>query len=141
MSELFSEKIITEIIEFILKYCQKNDNANNINLMISLSGGVDSVTLLYSLYLIKKYNLLDGKNINLSAIYIHHGISKNADSWLAFCENICHEFSIKFFGKRIQLNQNNIMQAIAGEQDNTFLKRWGGELKLEGYDIYINSGL
>ena len=110
MSELFSEKIITEIIEFILKYCQKNDNANNINLMISLSGGVDSVTLLYSLYLIKKYNLLDGKNINLSAIYIHHGISKNADSWLAFCENICHEFSIKFFGKRIQLNQNNIKQ-------------------------------
>lgn len=110
MSELFSEKIITEIIEFILKYCQKNDNANNINLMISLSGGVDSVTLLYSLYLIKKYNLLDGKNINLSAIYIHHGISKNADDWLIFCKKICHEFCIKFFGKRIQLNQNNIKQ-------------------------------
>lgn len=35
--------------------------------------------------------------------------------------------------------KNNIMQALAGEQDNTFLKRWGGGLQFIGYDIYINS--
>lgn len=35
--------------------------------------------------------------------------------------------------------KNNVIQGIAGNKDNSFLNRWGGELFLDNYNIYINS--
>lgn len=35
--------------------------------------------------------------------------------------------------------KNNVIQGISGNQDNTFLKRWGGEIFFDNFDIYINS--
>ncbi|WWU66506.1 phage tail spike protein [Clostridium baratii] len=35
--------------------------------------------------------------------------------------------------------KNNVIQGISGSQENTFLKRWGGEIFLDNFDVYINS--
>lgn len=35
--------------------------------------------------------------------------------------------------------KNNVIEGIAGNKDNCFLSRWGGELFLDNYDVYINS--
>ena len=35
--------------------------------------------------------------------------------------------------------KNNVLEGIAGNKDNCFLNRWGGELFLDNYNVYINS--
>lgn len=35
--------------------------------------------------------------------------------------------------------KNNVVEGIAGNKDNCFLNRWGGELFLDNYNVYINS--
>jgi tRNA(Ile)-lysidine synthase len=54
------------------------------SIMIGLSGGVDSVVLLH---------LLKGLSARfswqLSALHVHHGISRNADEWARFCADLC----------------------------------------------------
>ena len=35
----------------------------------------------------------------------------------------------------------NLLEAISGEQDNSFLNRWGGEIEYDNYTIRINSRL
>lgn len=35
--------------------------------------------------------------------------------------------------------KNNVIQGISGSQENTFLKRWGGEIFLDNFEVYINS--
>lgn len=34
--------------------------------------------------------------------------------------------------------KDNVIQGISGTQENTFLKRWGGEIFLDNFDVYIN---
>lgn len=35
----------------------------------------------------------------------------------------------------------NLIECIAGDDENSFLKRWGGEVRYSNYDIYINDRL
>jgi tRNA(Ile)-lysidine synthase len=56
---------------------------------VALSGGLDSSVLLS----------IAARNIpraghSLSAIHIHHGLSKNADAWVAFCRAICADQNV-----------------------------------------------
>lgn len=37
--------------------------------------------------------------------------------------------------------RKNLMEAIAGDDDNAFLNRWGGEVLYDNYDIYINKNI
>ncbi|HEU0189422.1 MAG TPA: tRNA lysidine(34) synthetase TilS [Gallionella sp.] len=54
------------------------------SILIGLSGGVDSVVLLYLLHL-----LAPRFSWQLSALHVHHGISPNADAWVDFCAKLC----------------------------------------------------
>ena len=47
-----------------------------------LSGGADSVVLLHLLA-----GLRDRLGFSLSAVHVHHGLSADADGWLAFCRD------------------------------------------------------
>lgn len=58
-------------------------------LCIALSGGMDSVVLLEAVNQLKAALRLD-----VSAIHVHHGLSLNADSWAAFCADVCAARSI-----------------------------------------------
>jgi tRNA(Ile)-lysidine synthase len=65
---------------------------------IALSGGLDSSALLHIAHDYARAN-----GIALFAFHIHHGISPNADSWLAHCERVCADLGITFEARRVTL--------------------------------------
>ena len=58
---------------------------------IALSGGLDSSALLH---LAHAYSQTRGAT--LYAFHIHHGLSANADAWLAHCEQACAALGVTF---------------------------------------------
>lgn len=65
---------------------------------IGLSGGLDSVVLLHALR-----QLQTETPFLLSATHVHHGLSPNADSWAAFCLNLCESLKVSCEVVRLQL--------------------------------------
>lgn len=56
-------------------------------LVVGLSGGCDSIVLL---------NLLVSlaPSSSVTAVHVHHGLSPNADAWLAFCQARCADLKV-----------------------------------------------
>jgi tRNA(Ile)-lysidine synthase len=59
------------------------------SLTIALSGGVDSVVMLHACLTLQAQTKV---LFSVNAIHIHHGLSPNADAWLAFCQQLCEQF-------------------------------------------------
>ena len=76
---------------------------------LALSGGVDSVVLLHLLYQLQKKH-----NFTLKASHVHHGLSKNADKWVIFCEKLCRKLSVSLDVHHIKLPQKKSL-GIEGE--------------------------
>src|SRR3989344_9172631 len=55
-----------------------------LKLLLAFSGGLDSRVLLELLAALRA-----GKNFNLSAMHVHHGLSPNANAWARFCSDTC----------------------------------------------------
>jgi len=51
---------------------------------VALSGGRDSMVLLDALAA-----LAPTRGVSLSAVHVHHGLSRHADTWSEFCANAC----------------------------------------------------
>jgi tRNA(Ile)-lysidine synthase len=79
------------------------------SMTVALSGGVDSVVLLYLLHQLQKT-----QNFTLKASHVHHGLSKNADKWVKFCEKLCTKLSVPLDVHRIKLPQKKSL-GIEGE--------------------------
>lgn len=84
------EKFITTNINNIL-------NINNIftdkpHIIIGLSGGPDSVTLLHIFSLFR-----DKYSITISAAHLNHGWRKESENDLLFCKNLCNSLKIPFY--------------------------------------------
>jgi tRNA(Ile)-lysidine synthase len=60
-------------------------------LCVGLSGGVDSVALLHLLH-----RLQPELGFQLSAAYVHHGLSPRADHWQAACAEHCARLALPF---------------------------------------------
>ncbi len=69
-------------------------------LTVGLSGGCDSVVLLH---LAVKLGLRD----RLCAIHVHHGLSPNADRWMAFCEAYCRQLGVPLFCHFATVDRDN----------------------------------
>jgi tRNA(Ile)-lysidine synthase len=76
---------------------------------VALSGGVDSVVLLNLLYSLQKKH-----RFTLNAMHVHHGLSKNADKWVKFCEKLCEKLSIPLDVQYVKLPQKKSL-GIEGE--------------------------
>ena len=76
---------------------------------LALSGGVDSVVLLHLLH-----QLQNRQNFTLKASHVHHGLSKNADKWVKFCEKLCTKLSVPLDVHYIKLPQKKSL-GIEGE--------------------------
>jgi tRNA(Ile)-lysidine synthase len=57
--------------------------------VLGLSGGLDSMLLLELLYRLEL-------KLPLQAVYVHHGLSPNADCWGQFCQAQCQQRGIAF---------------------------------------------
>ena len=66
---------------------------------VALSGGLDSVVLLDTVC------KAQAKNQNqIFAFHIHHGLQKQADDWLIFCEKLAKQYKIHFDFRLLHLN-------------------------------------
>jgi tRNA(Ile)-lysidine synthase len=79
------------------------------SMTVALSGGVDSVVLLHLLHQLQKR-----QNFTLKASHVHHGLSKNADKWVKFCEKLCIKLSVPLDVHYIKLPQKKSL-GIEGE--------------------------
>ncbi|MBY0418250.1 MAG: tRNA lysidine(34) synthetase TilS, partial [Pararheinheimera sp.] len=77
-------------------------------LVLGLSGGLDSMVLLQLCH-----QLTQSCAIPFKAVYIHHGLSANADQWADFCEQQCLKRSIAFHVQKVQLNPTANIEAQA----------------------------
>lgn len=79
-------------------------------LLIALSGGVDSVVLLHLLQQLKTHF-----DWQLEAVHVHHQISLHADSWAAFCAQLCADYGIPFHLELIDITplRENGVEAAA----------------------------
>ena len=74
------------IEETLKRYIQ----AHNIKkICVSLSGGVDSIVLLYAL------NQVVSKDIFIRAIHINHNLVKDSHSWADFCKKTCDQSQVQ----------------------------------------------
>ena len=79
------------------------------SITVALSGGVDSVVLLHLLHeLQRKHHFI------LKASHVHHGLSKNADKWVKFCEKLCEKLSVPLDVYYVKLPQKKLL-GIEGE--------------------------
>ncbi|WP_430459904.1 tRNA lysidine(34) synthetase TilS [Thalassolituus sp. LLYu03] len=66
------------------------------DLWVGFSGGLDSSVLLAALARLP----LQGR---LRAIHVHHGLSANADAWLAHCQRVCAGLQVPLVCERVTL--------------------------------------
>lgn len=66
---------------------------------VAYSGGLDSAVLLH---LLQAYAAKH--QLHLFAFHVHHGLSPNADQWLAHCEQQCKQVGATFDARRIQID-------------------------------------
>lgn len=65
--------------------------------VVAISGGIDSMVLLHA--------LIDCgvSREQIHAVHIHHGLSQFAEQWLAFCQQQCQQYAIRFSAQRVNL--------------------------------------
>src|SRR5688572_31373726 len=76
---------------------RKRSSANRLHVAVGLSGGLDSVVLLHVL---KGFS-----ELRLSAVHVHHGLSRNADAWAAFCKRLCKKHRVPLRIHKVKVNK------------------------------------
>ncbi|MCB5187724.1 tRNA lysidine(34) synthetase TilS [Methylobacillus caricis] len=71
-------------------------------LLAAFSGGLDSRVLLELLAEARKKH-----NFILQAMYVHHGLSYNADAWAGFCQQVCERLGVLFTCCRVDVDQDS----------------------------------
>lgn len=85
---------MTGLSNLINKFCL--EHGFDRTYYLGFSGGLDSTVLLHLLV-----NVRSIYPLRLKAIHIHHGLSVNADDWLAHCKKICEEWAVDFISYHV----------------------------------------
>lgn len=73
-------------------------------LVVGLSGGVDSVVLLHALV---AHRDVASATFSLAALHVHHGISPYADDWERFCRAYCARLAVPFASVRVAVERGS----------------------------------
>jgi len=73
-------------------------------LLGGFSGGLDSTVLLHRLMLWREQE----PDVQIRAIHVHHGLSSNADRWVAHCESLCKAWHIPLLVERVTLHDEGL---------------------------------
>src|SRR5699024_5299182 len=68
--------------------------------LLAYSGGVDSTVLLHLLWRLQQLR----PTLTVRAVYVHHGLSANADLWATHCRQQCQQWHIPFDMLTVSLN-------------------------------------
>ncbi len=80
-------------------------------ILIAFSGGLDSTVLLHSLVILRQTTV---QNLNIRAVYIHHGLNNIADKWAIHCQKICLDLHVEFYLQYIHIEKTkNGLEAAA----------------------------
>ncbi|AFT86375.1 tRNA lysidine(34) synthetase TilS [Paraburkholderia phenoliruptrix] len=77
---------------------------------IALSGGVDSSVLLDAAVRVAGVS-------RCVALHVHHGLSPNADAWLAHCEAFARERGVEFAARRVDVSRDAGVSVEAAARD------------------------
>ncbi|CCQ09633.1 tRNA(Ile)-lysidine synthetase [Pseudoalteromonas luteoviolacea B = ATCC 29581] len=69
-------------------------------LCVALSGGADSMALLHM-----AANFAHEINFPIRALYVHHGLSKNADQWQVHCQYACSRLNVPFKAVKVNVHE------------------------------------
>lgn len=69
---------------------------------VAFSGGRDSVALLHALVALRETT-----GILPAALHVHHGLSPQADAWVAFAENFCKVLDVPLAVERVAVPPNS----------------------------------
>ncbi len=96
----------------LLKTIQSCVLPNFSSVTVALSGGVDSVVMLHACATLREQSDIP---FSVNAIHVHHGLSPNADEWLAFCQQLCRQLQIPFQYQKvnIQIAPRQSLEALA----------------------------
>ena len=81
-------------------------------LIVALSGGVDSVVLLHALYRLQQAGQFPQK---LSAIHVNHGLQDDAQDWEMFCKQFCDQRNIPLICRRVTVSAEGSLENAARE--------------------------
>jgi tRNA(Ile)-lysidine synthase len=98
---------------------------------IALSGGVDSMALLHAMNAINLHE-------PIRALHIHHGLSSNADGWVAHCQQYCtaHNISFEYEQIKLQSTGKGIEDAARVGRYEVFERSLtSGEVLLQGHHL------
>lgn len=90
--------------------------------LVAFSGGLDSSVLLYRLVLWREQD----PTVRLRAIHIHHGLSANADDWVAHCQQMCQQWQVPLLVERVALADEGweLRLMRARRATRHFVRRW-----------------
>ena len=108
---------MNQVLDFLNKNMSLSDNDY---IVIGLSGGPDSMVLLYNLIKYREKN-----NFNIVCAHVHHNIRKESDEEALFVKNYCDEHNIIF--EMIKLNY-----------EGKFTEALGHKLRYDYFESIIN---
>ena len=74
------------------------------HILLAFSGGLDSTVLLHQLVLWREQQ----PDIQIRAIHIHHGLSPNADGWVAHCQRLCAQWRVPLLVEYVTLHDEGL---------------------------------
>lgn len=97
-----SKKSLQHQLKTFLADVFLSQNKPNPKLLLAFSGGLDSTALLH--LLVETNKTLP---FQLHAQHVHHGLSKNADTWATFCKDTCVNLNIPITTCKVKINKNS----------------------------------
>ncbi len=87
------------MLDLYSHFCQQLEPYSSRRFVLALSGGADSRVLLE---LLARYRNQTGSSV--SAVHVHHGLSKNADHWAECCQSWCDDASVPLNIEHVRLD-------------------------------------